>query len=343
VKRLRVLVVDDSRSSREHIVGIVKALDTAEVVGTASNGGDALRMVRERTPDAVTLDLEMPDMDGFSFLKVLMATRPLPVIVVSSDTRRDSVLRALELGALDFVAKTEGQISSFEAVLGQKLLLVRSAKLVRASLPVLRASKLGRAGVPASKIPRYVAAIASSTGGPGALIEIFSKLSAHEQAAIVVAQHMPPRFTTTFAQRLDRHGPFVVAEAKDGDVLSAGRAYLCPGNRCLEIEQMFDKQLIVRVVAPVPTDRFVPNASRLLTSVGNVLGPRAIGVVLTGMGNDGAEGAAVIAARGGRVVVESEESAVIWGMPEAAFKAVPTATKLHLEQIPARMVSLFSR
>lgn len=342
MKPLRVLVVDDSQASRDQVIATVNNLPSMEVVGVATNGADALRLVRERTPDAITLDLEMPEMDGFSFLRVLMATHPLPVIVVSSDTRRDSVLRALELGALDFVAKKEGDPQYFDMVLAQKLALVRGARVGRPTSPGQRAVRADRAPSANWKAPRFVFAIAASTGGPSALIDLFSRLSGADQVAVVIVQHMPSRFTSTFAERLNRHGPFSVHEAKDGDIVAAGRALLCPGDRCMHVVRMPERDLAVRVTPPHPEEKVVPNATRLLTSVARHLGVRAVGIVLTGMGDDGAEGAREIAERGGRVFVESEATAVIYGMPQAAKTKVPSAIEVRLNELPRRLGELIS-
>lgn len=341
MRALRVLVVDDSRSSREQIRLIVDALGTVEVVATASNGAEALRAVRERSPDLVTLDLEMPGMDGFSFLRVLMATHPLPVIVVSSDARRDIVLRALELGALDFVAKSSSNLRDFEEVLVQKLRLVRSAKVVRPSLPMLKRVDVPLARrAPVHRAPRYVVAIASSTGGPAALLELVSNFGPLDQFCFVVAQHMPARFTTSFAERLNRIGTLHVAEARDGDALSAGKLLLCPGDRCMTVEGTGDGRWHTRLHLPSPEDRYVPNASRLLASVGTALRVRSIAVVLTGMGDDGATGARVVGENGGRVYIESRAHAVIPGMPDAAARAVPTAMECLLGELPRRLAAL---
>jgi two-component system, chemotaxis family, protein-glutamate methylesterase/glutaminase len=346
LKPLRLLVVDDSRTSRDHIRSIVDGLDTVEVVATASNGADALRAVRERSVDVVTLDLEMPHMDGFSFLKVLMATRPLPVIVVSTDSRRDIVLKALELGALDFVAKTAGDSSGFATVLVQKLRLIRSAKVVRPSMPVLRVTMTKQSVAPQSagyRTPRYVVAIAASTGGPGALMEFVSKLSGFEHFAFVIAQHMPARFTTSFAERLNRIGTVPVMEAQDGDAVSARRILLCPGDQCMTVERQPDGRLCVRLHAPLPEERYIPSATRLLNSVATAVKSRSVGVVLTGMGDDGSEGARAIESVGGRVYVESFNSAVIPSMPEAAARAAPSATQCTIEQLPKRLSALVEK
>jgi two-component system chemotaxis response regulator CheB len=270
-----------------------------------------------------------------------MGTHPLPVIVVSSDARRDSVLRALELGALDFVAKESGNYRDFEEVLVQKLRLVRSAKVVRPSMPILK-RVIAPAQRPAAvhRAPRYVVAIAASTGGPAALLELVSNFGALDQFCFVVVQHMPARFTTSFAERLNRIGTLQVVEAKDREVLSAGKLLLCPGDRCMTVDGNGDGRWFARLHQPTADDRYVPNASRLLASVGSALRVRSIAIVLTGMGDDGSEGAKVVADSGGRVYIESRAHAVISGMPESAVRLVPTAVECLLAELPKRLGAL---
>jgi two-component system chemotaxis response regulator CheB len=284
----------------------------------------------------------MPGMDGFSFLRVLMGTHPLPVIVVSSDARRDIVLKALELGALDFVAKSAGHSRDFEEVLVQKLRLFRSAKVVRPSLPMLRRIQPAARPSATHRAPRYVVAIAASTGGPAALLELVSNFGGLDQFCFVVVQHMPARFTTSFAERLNRIGTLHVVEARDGDVLSAGKLLLCPGDKCMTVEGLGDGRWFAHLHLPAADDRYVPNASRLLASVGEALKVRSIAMVLTGMGDDGADGAQVVAESGGRVYIESRAHAVIPGMPDAAARAVPTAVECTLAELPKRLLALVS-
>ncbi len=336
---LRVLVVDDSLANRQRLI---RGLEGAgmKVVGSAKDGSEALRLVNQVAPDAVTLDLEMPRMDGFSFLRLLMGSRPTPVIVVSSYSQKENVFKALELGALDFVAKPSSAEMSQEGsdnlvqLLVQKLALVRSVRHSRVSAVANPARRpVDTSAVAAGQAPRHLVGIAASTGGPTALTELLSRLSSKPDAAVLIAQHMPAKFTTTFAQRLDRYSTLRVTEASEGEIVSAGCALVCPGNRCMEVERLRDGRLRVRLIPPTLEERYVPSATRLLASVGRAVGDKAIGVVLTGMGDDGAEGARVIAELGGRVIVESEESAVVYGMPRAALRAVPNAVSADLQHM----------
>jgi len=329
---LRVLVVDDSARTRKNIADLLIESGEVQVVGRAGDGEEALRLASVLRPDAITLDLEMPKMDGFTFLRILMAKQPTPVIVVSTQFQREPVFRALELGALDFVAKPEATQArgpndpdpdaEFKRKLLQTIMLARSPgialRLTKGSLP-----KLPQGPPPSADSlrlpPKHVIAIAASTGGPSALVEVFARLPDRLNAAILIAQHMPERFTKTFAERLDKRGPLRVTEAVEGEPVYARRAYLCPGGCSLELAGS-PPDLKLRVRPAEPGDRYVPNADKLFGSVAKAVGPRATGVVLTGMGDDGAIGAKAIIEAGGMIFVESEVSAVVFGMPAAVIR-----------------------
>ncbi len=376
--RLRVLIVDDSAANRRNIADILESSDEIDVIGHAGDGEEALRMAVGLKPDAITLDLEMPKMDGFTFLRILMAKQPIPVIVVSTYSHKDNVFRALELGAVDFVAKPAGSASSDAALrreILQKVLLVRylrplSVPLVASvpqsprpvappptpvpptpvpvappvvppvpALPPMAAlADLSVPRSPPNIAARFIVGIGSSTGGPTALLDIISRLPEKYPGAIVIAQHMPDKFTKTFAERLDRKSALQVTEAKDGDLVTARRAFICPGKRCMELvitpnpSGIGWNEVRLRVTEPSPHDRYVPSADRLLRSLGP-LGSRAYGVILTGMGDDGVAGARAIRAGGGTVIAESEETAVVYGMPRAAVRAGVVNESFALPQI----------
>ncbi len=345
---LRVLVVDDSVFNRRSIGEILAQSPEIEVVGKAADGEEALRLVSTLKPDCITLDLEMPRMDGFTFLRILMTKMPTPVVVVSSYSQKENVFKALELGALDFVAKPERfsdpDLGGIREQLVSKVLVARSVRLGGAPAPrrTLDASPTAteprreRALVP----PKGVVAIASSTGGPSALMEIFTRFPASYRNAIVIAQHMPDKFTRTFAERLSRRGALRVSEAQDQDVVGEGTGFVCPGRHCMELEVSPRGTMKLRVTPPGERDRYVPSADRLLTSVANGVGRRAIGVILTGMGDDGVEGARHIIEAGGIVIAESEESAVVYGMPGAAVRAGVASQSLPLTEIADLLAKL---
>jgi two-component system, chemotaxis family, protein-glutamate methylesterase/glutaminase len=337
---LRVLVVDDSVFNRRSIGEILAQSPEIEVVGKAADGEEALRLVSNLKPDAITLDLEMPRMDGFTFLRILMTKMPTPVVVVSSYSQKENVFKALELGALDFVAKPERfsdpDLGSIRDQLVSKVLLARSVRL--GVPPPRRALDLAPAPVEPRREqkvvpPKHVIAIASSTGGPSALMEIFTRFPNNYRNALVIAQHMPDKFTRTFAERLSRRGTLRVSEAQDQDVVSEGTGFVCPGRHCMELEVSSRGTMKLKVTPPGERDRYVPSADRLLTSVAAGLGRRAVGVILTGMGDDGVEGARKILDAGGIVIAESEESAVVYGMPGAAVRAGAASQSLPLTEI----------
>lgn len=337
--RLRVLVVDDSAYNRRSISDILSSDPEVEVVGKAADGEEALRLVTLLRPDVITLDLEMPRMDGFTFLRILMSMNPTPVIIVSSYNQKDNVFRALELGAFDFVAKpdryADSEMNRVREELLQKIRMVRTMRPGILAVRRLAEGTGSRAGGTSAAFvePRYLIGIASSTGGPSALMEAFSRMPERPRAAIAIAQHMPEKFTRTFAERLDRRSAMRMTEAEDGDLLSAGSGFVCPGRRCAEVERGRQGEIRVRVLTPEPTDRYAPSADRLLASVGRVGGVKAIGVILTGMGDDGVSGAKTIIDSGGMVVAESSATAVVYGMPGAAVRAGVVTRSLSIHEI----------
>ena len=322
---LRVLVVDDSAYSRRSISKILEAMEGVEVVGYAVDGEEAIRQVISLKPDLVTVDLEMPRIDGFTLIRILCSRFNMPIIVISALSDADKVFRALEMGALDFVAKPmQGsalELAGIEQDLKWKVrqviatLLSRKAQLTEPEAPV--AAK-PRPSVSRHRDPLELVAIASSTGGPPALQGIFNFFDHEYPFAIVIAQHMPPGFTWAFAERLDRTSKFSVREAVDGDRLEPGLALLAPGGCNLLIESS-GPAAFVRVVSPGADDRYLPSADLLFSSAAQVYGSRMLAVVLTGMGNDGSKGVVEVKKRGGQVLAESQDTAVVFGMPREAI------------------------
>jgi two-component system chemotaxis response regulator CheB len=321
---LRVLVVDDSAFTRRSIADMLAGSPGIEIVGKAADGEEALRLISVYKPDVITLDLEMPRMDGFTFLRILMSSHPLPVIVVSSYGQKENVFRALELGALDFVVKpdrrADAEMVGIQQQLREKLSVARRVRRLGPSALVESPQSVAFDVAQAQErgIPGRLIAIASSTGGPTALLTVLSALPMDFPHALLIAQHMPDRFTKTFAERLDRRTHLRVKEAEDGDLVLAGMALVCPGRRCMEVECVTGSPPIARVMVPHPEDRYQPNADRLLISVAQAYRERSVGMVLTGMGDDGARGVQAISKVGGKVVAESVVTAVVFGMPGAA-------------------------
>jgi two-component system chemotaxis response regulator CheB len=342
---MKVLIVDDSATSRAALVRIVAGSGKAHVVGEAVNGEDALREVERLRPDVVILDLEMPRMDGFTFLRLQMSRRPVPVIVVSANTQKADAFKALELGALDFVAKPErGGLEGLTVELLEKCQLVRALRIenLEPRWVVEREPVAAESSIEAAR----VVAIAASTGGPQAIHRLLEQLPGALPLGIVIAQHMPERFTRAFAERLGRTSRFAAREAEGGEVVAAGRVLVAPGGRSLELtrdEAGVLRAVVTDAIAAGPGEpRYAPSGDVLLASAARQLGARACGVILTGMGRDGREGARALRAAGGLVLAESAESAVVFGMPEAAITAGAVHEVLPLDGL-ARRIMRFAR
>jgi two-component system chemotaxis response regulator CheB len=335
-----VLLVDDSDASRGAVGRILEGAPGVVVAGTARDGEEALREALRLQPDLVFLDLQMPRMDGFTFLRLLMARRPTPVVVLSSQSHRADAFKALELGALDFIAKPEDG-APFETIAAA---LLEKCELLGALRPGNLAPALPRAAPaarPAAVAEPRVVAVGASTGGPQALLRLLSALPRDAPLGFLVAQHMPERFTAAFAERLGRSCPFSSQEAADGDLVAEGRVLVAPGGRHLEVGRARDGSLRTRVVPeerPPARRGPCPSVDRLFGSVAEALGPRACAVVLTGMGQDGREGVRAVKAKGGLTLAESQETAVVYGMPQAAAASGALDELLPLERIAERLV-----
>ncbi len=337
---LRVLLVDDSDASRGELARILED-EGAVVVGHARDGEQALQQALFKRPDVVLLDLQMPRMDGFTFLRLLMARHPTPVIVLSSQSRRQDVFKSLELGALDFVAKPEaGTLASVREELLQKCGVVRALRLH--NLGGHPAAEREPADRPRATEPARVVVVGASTGGPRALQELLAAMPGDLPVAILVAQHMPEKFTRAFADRLARTTPFHVTEAVDGDLVTEGRVLVAAGGFHLELrrEARGGGELRARLVAPDAggfSARVCPSIDRLFTSAALAMPRRLCAVVLTGMGSDGAAGAQAVKAAGGLVLAESEETAVVYGMPLAAQEGGTVDDVLPLPALATRI------
>jgi two-component system chemotaxis response regulator CheB len=343
---LKVLVVDDSAYHRRTLSRIIAAAPGFEVVGTAGDGEEAIKKVVTLQPDLLTLDLEMPRMDGYTFLRWLMRTLPRPTLVVSSRESNKSVFRALELGAADFVLKPvshaserlgqiEGEVVAklreIAAASGEKL-AVRSRTLAEAA-PAPPARK--RPAVPVIPGRRRCVAIGASTGGPPALQQVLAALEPDFPAAVVIAQHMPEGFTRMFAERLDRMVPLRVKEADGDEELVPGLVLLAPGGRNLTVQRGMAGKVFARLEKPQPGDRYVPSVDRLLVSAAEAWGKQLVAVVLTGMGDDGAEGVRAARAAGASTIAEAEETCVVFGMPREAIRTGAVQQVLALPKIGA--------
>jgi two-component system chemotaxis response regulator CheB len=286
-------------------------------------------------PDVVTLDLEMPRLGGYSFLRLLKSTAPTPVIVISSYAHKTDVFKALELGAFDFIAKparpTPDALEKLRKELHEK---VQAARLVRPS----DAKSVHRPKVMPLE-PSFVVGIGASTGGPPAVQRLLEALAPEPSMSLLVCQHMPKQFTRAFAERLDRLGPFTVREAQEGDILTPGHVFIAPGGRQLVVYRQ-SGQYVLGTPPPTMQDKHAPSVDRLFISLSEVFGSKAVGVVLTGMGSDGALGAKAIQRAGGEVWAESEETAVIYGMPQEAVATGAVSRVLPLGEIGPALVEM---
>jgi len=318
---VRVLVVDDSAVMRQLLSTLLAADPEIEVVGTAADPHIARERIKQLNPDVVTLDVEMPHMDGLTFLRKIMALRPMPVVMISTLTQRgaDITLEALEVGAVDFIAKPTGDIiHGLEELATELQTKVKAAATIRMTTrraaPVESTPRPKRSRNPAERL----IFIGASTGGVEALKAVLTGMPA-DCPPILIAQHMPPRFTTGFAERLDRQCPMRVSEAAHDDTIEPGHVYIAPGSHHLEITRVSGRYVCRLSDGPVVSGHR-PSVDVLFRSAARVCAKLAVGAILTGMGKDGAEGLLELRRAGGITLGQDEESALIYGMPRVAFE-----------------------
>lgn len=354
MKPIRVLIVDDSALVRQILTQIINAQPGMEVVGTASDPYLARQKIKQLNPDVLTLDVEMPRMDGITFLENLMRLRPMPVVMVSSLTERgaDVTLQALELGAVDFVAKPRIDISGSLRDYGEEIVAkVRAAARARVSKPVrhLRIPEVAPkytadAVVAARPVPRRfrttdrMIAVGASTGGTEA-IKILLVAMPPDAPAIVITQHIPAAFSAPFAARMNTVSAMSVCQATDGQQILPGHVYIAPGDRHLLIEQDGARN-VCRLSDRPPVNRHRPSVDVMFRSVAQNVGPNAIGVLLTGMGEDGARGLKEMQEAGAPTVAQDERSSVVWGMPGSAVRLGAADAVLPLDDIAKRTLQL---
>jgi two-component system chemotaxis response regulator CheB len=329
-RRHTVLVVDDSAFMRKVVAELVEESGEFRVVGTARNGLHALEQIHALDPEIVTLDIEMPELDGLQALGYIMSEMPRPVVMLSaaaSESGDDPVIRALELGAVDFVRKPSGPISLDLQSVRERLLDALRACVTASvgAVPMLARPRVvdPKAGAPAGAATgraTLAVAIAASTGGPRALAEVVPSLPGTLAAAVLVVQHMPRGFTRSLAQRLALLSALPVAEARAGEPVVHGRVYVAPGGRHMRVDRSADGHPVIALDDSPPVWGVRPAADPLFRSVAQQFGAGSIGVVLTGMGRDAAEGLRAIRDSGGLGIVQDRDSSVIYGMPQAALQ-----------------------
>ncbi len=344
-ERIRVLVVDDSALMRKLIPAILARDSSIEVVGTAMDGAFALKKIEELQPDVVTLDLEMPRMDGMETLRLIMRRAPLPVILFSTHSKEGgyATLKALAMGAVDFLAKPKDAAAGrLDEIADQLIAKIKVAK--RAAGRKLPPAVVGEDVHPQKKRtratlpPRRVIAIGISTGGPNALQFVLSQIPSDFLSTILVVQHMPEGFTEMFAKRLDECCALEVHEARSGDLLLAGRVLICPGNRHMMLRRMPRGDMVILSDGP-PVNGHRPSADVLFHSVAQEFALTSVGILMTGMGDDGAEGLGAIKAAGGMTIAQSEDTCVVSGMPRAAIIKGYANKIIPLDGLGAYLVS----
>jgi len=323
---IKVLVVDDSAFMRKVLSDLFNAEPDFTVLDTARDGKDAIDKVKRLKPDVVTLDVEMPVLDGLNALEIIMRENPTPVVMVSSLTREgaDATIKALEKGAVDFVAKTAGPISSIENIRIDILAKCRTAS--RANVNQLVKPQPPRAPISAYRPVAFTAstnelivAIGTSTGGPRALQEILTHLPGNLPCGVVIVQHMPPGFTKSLSDRLNSLCALTVKEAENNDLITPGTVLIAPGNYHLTLDRQNSKTLVKLNQEP-PIGGHRPSVDPMMESVASIYGNRATGVILTGMGHDGSKGMKAIKNNHGYTIAEDQTTTVVYGMPKSAIE-----------------------
>jgi two-component system chemotaxis response regulator CheB len=340
--KTKVVVVDDSALVRGLLAEIINRQPDMICIGAAADPLVAREMIRDLNPDVITLDIEMPRMDGIDFLSRLMRLRPMPVVMVSTLTERgaDVTMRALELGAVDFVAKPKIGVADGLRQLGDDITdKIRTA--AKASVRRLQPAPAGAAAAPAATTlgrlsTEKIIFIGASTGGTEATREVLVRLPA-DSPAVMITQHMPPGFTRSYAARLDSLCRIRVAEAVDGARVLPGHAYIAPGGLHLSVERS-GANYVARVRDGDPVNRHKPSVEVLFQSAARAVGPNALGVMLTGMGADGARAMKELRDAGSYNIVQDEASCVVFGMPREAIAHGAANEVLPVTQIAARLI-----
>jgi two-component system, chemotaxis family, protein-glutamate methylesterase/glutaminase len=350
---IKVLVVDDSALVRKLLSAMLMSSPDIQVVGTASDPYAAREKIKSLNPDVITLDVEMPRMDGITFLENLMRLRPMPVVMVSSLTQRgaDVTLRALELGAIDFVAKPRidiaGTLADYQEELIAKVKVAAGVRVL--ARPAQRARTTDERNSTSAVVPALnvramlrttdrIIAVGASTGGTEAIRELLAEMPP-DAPAIVISQHIPAAFSKPFAERMNRSSPMSVCEAQDGQQILPGHAYIAPGDRHLLVERDGARYLC-RLSNGPHVNRHRPSVDVMFRSVAQNVGPSSIGVLLTGMGDDGARGLKEMMEAGSGTIAQDEASSIVWGMPGSAVKMGAAAHILPLHQIAAQVLAL---
>jgi len=341
-EKIRVLVVDDSALMRKRLMEMINHDNECEAIGTARNGEEALKMVQTLKPDVVTLDVEMKGMDGLTCLGYIMSEWPTPVVMVSAFTQygSETTFKALEFGAIDYVSKPSGAVSldinSVSYELLSKIKIAANVDISKLNLflnPLVK--KTARNTMP--PLDKLII-IGSSTGGPRALSKIIPALDPNINAGLIVIQHQPDNFSTAFANRLNNISDIDVVEAKQGEALEAGKVFIAPSGYHLVLNRMKDKNVdVFNLTKSAKEHGMRPSVDVTMSSAANLYGKNIIGIILTGMGEDGTAGLKMIKEYGGKTIVENPNTCVAWGMPSSAIKAGVADEVVALQNISRKI------
>jgi len=348
---IKVLVVDDSAFMRKALTSILQEDPEIKVIGTARDGVEAIQMIQDLKPDIVTMDVEMPRKDGITALREIMQKCPVPVIMVSSLTTEGAkvTLEALEVGAVDFIPKNLAELSvnivKIKGMLIEKIKTIGKRGIIKRR-PIAKPAET-KIETPKVEIPKVrvtterkvgIVSIGTSTGGPKALQEIIPKLPKDFPVPIVIAQHMPPNFTKPFAERLDQLSQLSVKEAEEGETIKPGIVYIAPGRGHMRLKRR-GIETLVNISEDKEEFIYRPSVDALMLSVADCFPGRSLGVILTGMGNDGAKGCKKIKENGGRIFAQNEESCVVYGMPRAVIEAGIADKVVSLEEMAGEIIN----
>lgn len=341
-----MLIVDDSKLVRQILQEVLSVLPDVEMVGAAKDAFEARALIKSLDPDVITLDVEMPKMDGIVFLKNIMRLRPMPVVMLSTLTQKgaDTTLQALECGAIDFISKPSsrellGELVDFKKELHQKLLFAASVKVT--AKPALKKLKRCELLSNQANLKHKIVALGASTGGTEALRDVLSTLPLNSPA-VVVTQHIPESFSHRFAVRLNTHCALEVHEAADGQILQSGNIYIAPGNKHLTIV-FKDNQYQCKLSDEGPRNRHKPAVDVMFESLALLTHATIYAGLLTGMGSDGAQGLKVLKDKGFYTLIQSKASSLIWGMPGAAFNLNAHREEVDLVDVSAVLVKNISQ
>ncbi len=352
---IKILIVDDSAFMRKALTLMLESDPEIKVVGVAANGQEGYNKAILLKPDLITMDIEMPVMDGLTCLRKIMASRPTPVMMISSISTEGAkaTLDALDAGAVDFIPKEKSFVSLDivkikEDLLGRikKIARRKHVLMARFTQRLINTSNNQVYKPPVRQTVRNIShkasivAIGSSTGGPPALQQVIANLPANFPVGVIISQHMPPTFTKSLAERLDSLSPLSVREAKDGEPILAGSVLIAPGGQHLTVRRVQGR--ICAYVTDKPDTLYKPCVDVSMHSVAEIYGGEAISVMLTGMGSNGVHGARAMKGKGGLIIAQNEETCVIYGMPRAVIEAQLTDIILPIDQIAGQLVNILS-